>query len=136
MQRQYRRRSKHVYPNSLGVTGQAFMTGEIIICNKMSKLSNFLPSIDNLSRNVKDVHSIMIVPIYGHREKFEDWGKEIDTSKKRMPIGILQFINKLEFKQIDDYDKVSTTTKLLKVCNFGFFGRPKFSRCQTCSECR
>jgi len=34
----------------------------------MTKMSAFLPSIDNLS-DVKDVHSILIVPIYGHRAK-------------------------------------------------------------------
>lgn len=35
----------------------------------MSKLTGFLPSIDNLTTNVKDVHSLMIVPIYGHRSR-------------------------------------------------------------------
>jgi len=68
-ERQYRRRSKHIYPNSLGVTGQVYLTGEIVYENKITKLANFLPSIDNLTTNVKDVHSIMVVPIYGHRAR-------------------------------------------------------------------
>jgi hypothetical protein len=29
-------------------------------------MTGFLPSIDNLSGDVKDVHSILIVPVYGH----------------------------------------------------------------------
>lgn len=68
-ERQYRKRSKHVYPNSLGVTGQAYHQGQVIYCNKMAKLTGFLPSIDNLTTNVKDVHSLMIVPIFGHRAR-------------------------------------------------------------------
>ena len=35
----------------------------------MATLTNFLPSIDNLATNVKDVHSLMIVPIYGHKTR-------------------------------------------------------------------
>ena len=35
----------------------------------MQQLKNFLPSIDNLTPNVKDVHSLMIVPIFGHKAK-------------------------------------------------------------------
>lgn len=37
--------------------------------NNMKKLMGFIPSIDNLSANVKDVTSILIVPVYGHRDK-------------------------------------------------------------------
>ena len=35
----------------------------------MAKLTGFLPSIDNLTTNVKDVHSLMMVPIFGHRAR-------------------------------------------------------------------
>lgn len=34
-------------------------------------MSNFLPSVDNLSHTT-DVHSILVVPVYGHR----DYGDE------------------------------------------------------------
>lgn len=54
----------------------------------MAKLSTFLPSIDNLSTNVKDVHSLMIVPIFGHKEKFEQKYKS-SRGPKQMPIAIL-----------------------------------------------
>ena len=65
-QRQFRRRGKQVYPNSLGITGQAFQTGEVIYTNRVEKMNGFLPSIDNLTTNVTEVHSFMIVPIFGH----------------------------------------------------------------------
>ena len=66
-ERQYRKRSTHVFPNSLGLTGQVFHSNQILYSNKMAKLTGFLPNIDNLTANVKDVHSLMIVPILGHR---------------------------------------------------------------------
>ena len=73
----------------------------------MSKLTTFLPSVDNLAPNVKDVHSLMIVPIYGHRSRMvraEDGVQEGRSRDNSKPIAILQFINKLDFKQIDGYD--------------------------------
>ena len=30
-------------------------------------MTSFLPSIDNLSYNVKDVYNMLIVPVFGHR---------------------------------------------------------------------
>ena len=85
----------------------------------MTRLSNFLPSIDNLTSTVKDVHSIMVVPIYGHRAQMvntpngvqEAQYKEMDD-KKRKPIAIFQFVNKLDFKHIEQYDIVSKLTCL------------------------
>jgi len=50
------------------VTGDAFKTGKLIYTNEIKKLQSFLPSIDNLSKNVKDVRSILILPIFGHRD--------------------------------------------------------------------
>jgi len=35
----------------------------------MRSLTDFLPSVDNLTTNVKDVNSLMIVPIYGHKAR-------------------------------------------------------------------
>jgi len=35
----------------------------------MKTLSGFISSIDNLSMNVKDVRSMLVVPVYGHRDK-------------------------------------------------------------------
>ena len=108
--RQYRKRSMHVYPNSLGVTGQAFHTGEIIYANKMRNLTDFLPSIDNLTPNVKDVQSLMVVPIYGHKARMvvteHGFLQEALPPKDQAlkPIAIMQFVNKTDFKQIDEYD--------------------------------
>jgi len=65
----------------------------------MKGCAGFIPSIDNLAGNVKDVYSLLVAPIYGQR----------DPSDKR-PIAIIQFINKLEFKPITQFDIVSTKT--------------------------
>jgi len=64
----------------------------------MKMLASFIPSIDNLSGNVKDVSSILTVPVFGHKEK-----------NNKEPIAILQFINKLDHKPITDFDIVSQT---------------------------
>ena len=63
-----KRRSTRIYPNTLGVTGEVFKAGKLVYANEMKKLQSFLPSIDNLSTNVKDVRSILILPIFGHRD--------------------------------------------------------------------
>ena len=78
----------------------------------MSRLSNYQPSIDNRT-DCQDVHSIMVVPIYGHRAKMvrngtgvqESMFRETADNSKRKPIAIFQFINKKDFKQIDQYDE-------------------------------
>lgn len=67
-----------MYPATLGVTGHVFRTGEIMYANDMKSLAAYLPSVDNLS-NVNDVKSLLIVPVYGHREKAKD----------RKPVAIL-----------------------------------------------
>jgi hypothetical protein len=40
--------------------------------NKVAAMTNFLPSIDNLSSTVKNVHNILVVPIFGHRDDEEE----------------------------------------------------------------
>lgn len=42
------------------------------------------------------MHNLLIVPVFGHKDK------------SRRPIAILQFVNKLDFKLIDQHDVVST----------------------------
>ena len=80
-QRQFRRRGKQVYPNSLGITGQAFQTGEIIYSNRVERMNGFLPSIDNLTTNITDVHNFMIVPIFGHLSRMETASGELESVK-------------------------------------------------------
>eukprot|EP00347_Sterkiella_histriomuscorum_P010193 403377247 len=82
------------FPSSLGVTGFVYNTGELYICNKATKDSKFSSDIDNLGAT-GDVHNFMIGPIYGHK----------DNDNKKLPIGVLQFTNKKDFKIINDYDK-------------------------------
>jgi hypothetical protein len=84
------------FPSSLGVTGYVYNTGELYICNKATKDSKFSSDIDNLGAT-GDVHNFMIGPIYGHK----------DNDNKKLPIGVLQFTNKKDFKLINDYDKVT-----------------------------
>lgn len=59
----------------------------------MKTCTSFIPSIDNLSNNVKDVSSILVMPVFGTRST--------------KPVAILQFVNKLDFKKINNYDVVS-----------------------------
>ena len=75
----------------------------------MRDLTAFLPSVDNLTTNVKDVHSLMIVPVFGHKARMvatENGVQEGIPGKEedRKPIAILQFINKLHLREIDEYD--------------------------------
>ena len=90
-----KRRNQPVYPNTLGLTGKVFQTGECFYSNDLKLLAGYIPTIDNLS-SVKNVHSILIVPIFGHQEK-----------KDAKPIAILQFINKQDFLPIEKFDIVS-----------------------------
>jgi hypothetical protein len=69
VERQYRVRNAQKYPNTLGVTGEVFHSGKMIWTNKVSELGNYVPSIDNMSADVKDVHSLVICPIWGHANK-------------------------------------------------------------------
>ena len=90
-----------MYPSTLVITCEVFKTGKIVYTNNMKSLSVFLPSIDNLSNNVEDVRSILVLPIFGHREKD-------DPNVK--PIAVFQFVNKCDFKNISEYDIVSITS--------------------------
>ena len=65
--RQLRPREMNIYPNSLGLTGKAFHSGKVIRSNNVAQNHTYLPSIDNISDNVKTCHSLMIVPVFGHR---------------------------------------------------------------------
>jgi hypothetical protein len=67
IERQYKAKTYHMYPNSLGITGQVFLTGKHVLNNNVDDSSNFLPSVDNLS-DVLDVHNLLVVPVYGHRD--------------------------------------------------------------------
>ena len=55
VQRQYKGRRRNLYPNSLGVTGQAFNTGKIVYSNNIAEMKDFLDCIDNVSGTVQRV---------------------------------------------------------------------------------
>lgn len=64
-ERQMKRRNRCVYPTTLGLTGRVFQTGKLVFANDMKQAGGYIPSIDNLSSNVKDVQSILVLPVYG-----------------------------------------------------------------------
>jgi hypothetical protein len=57
---------KRSYPTTLGVTGEAFRTGKVIYADKIKTLGSFLSSVDNLALDIKDVRSIMVIPVFPH----------------------------------------------------------------------
>lgn len=65
-ERQLKPGDKRIYPTTLGVTGTTFRSGKIVWANKIQSLADYMPSIDNLAVNVKDVRSLMVVPVFGH----------------------------------------------------------------------
>jgi len=73
----------------------------------VSELGNYVPSIDNMSSDVKDVHSIVVSPIWGHAN-----GGDV-KSNSRKPVGVIQFINKRNYEDIPAYDLVSNSICLL-----------------------
>jgi hypothetical protein len=85
----------------LGITGEVYHSGKVVWSNKVSELGNYVPSIDNMSADVKDVHSLIIIPIWGHANK----GDVKSNSAK--PVGCMQFINKRDYENITPYDLVS-----------------------------
>lgn len=88
----------------MGVTGEAFRTGKVIYSDKIKSLPSYLASIDNLALNVKEVRSIMIIPVFPHHNE----GDVVN------PIAILQLINKVDHRLISDYDVVSFTLYVQK----------------------
>ena len=67
----------HVYPTTLGITGQVFQSGKHFLHNNVADLTTYLPSVDNLSYNVKEVNSTFVVPVYGHRDDESDSEEEL-----------------------------------------------------------
>lgn len=72
VERQYKKRTKHLFPNSLGITGEVFHSGKICVVNKIATKHNFLSHIDNQSQKVKDVANLMFAPVYGHKEPIDE----------------------------------------------------------------
>lgn len=111
-------------------------------------MSGFLPSIDNLSGDVKDVHSILIVPVYGHHadddgtENFPKLAESIEASAmkklkptrpvaaiKPKPSAILQFVNKIGNKGITEFDVVSLIQSLIRAIGQGHVTLVTFWNC-------
>ncbi len=81
----------------MGLTGLVFKTQKVIYESDVRKQKLFMPSLDNTCRDVKDVNSIMIAPIFGHNN--------LDGSPNL--VAIMQMVNKID-GIITDHDVVST----------------------------
>ena len=57
---------KIIIPHGLGISGHAFKSHQIIICNNMLQARGFQGDIDNQT-DVVDVKNFMIAPIYGFK---------------------------------------------------------------------
>ena len=71
-ERQLNQGETRSYPTTLGVSGEAFRTGKVIYADRIKTLGSYLSSIDNLALNVKDVRSIMVIPVYEHHLPGDD----------------------------------------------------------------
>jgi hypothetical protein len=79
------------------VTGEAFRTGKVIYADKIKTLGAFMSSVDNLALDIKDVRSIMVIPVFPHHSVGDDL----------KPIAVVQLINKVDHKLISEHDIVS-----------------------------
>jgi hypothetical protein len=66
LERQLRKSTLSVYPNSLGITGEVFKSQEIVWSNNIKQLSQYVAGLDNQTKFIKDVRSILITPVFGH----------------------------------------------------------------------
>ena len=78
------------FPCNSGLSGQVFTTGDLKVCNDAEKETAFVDEIDNQPK-VRNVKNFMIGPVYG-----ED---------KKIPVGVIQFINKKNEQLIDEADR-------------------------------
>lgn len=71
-------------------------------------MKGYHENIDNLSPNVRDVRSIVVMPVFSHEDK------EIDFANRK-PLAIFQFINKADLKEVTEFDikKIKELAQLL-----------------------
>jgi hypothetical protein len=103
-------RNRQKYPTEIGLTGEVYTKGKTFWSNEVAKHLNYQPSVDNASTmsNVKEVKSIVIIPIYGHA----GWGNPLGIPAK--PNGIIQFINKCTYSTKPGKAKVSYPAVITK----------------------
>ena len=82
------------FPSNLGISGSVFQKGKIsqssvFICNEANRERKFIPDIDNLSGSAEP-ENFLIGPIY--------------DNNKKVPVGIIQLVNKLDKRQINQED--------------------------------
>lgn len=93
---QLRPGTKNNFPNSLGITGEVYHSREIYYESEIKKAKSYVAGLDNQSKYVKEVSSILVTPIYGHKN---------DDGSDNL-VGIAQFVNKINGR-ITEKDKVS-----------------------------
>ena len=82
------------FPVTIGMSGQVFSTGNIVIVNEAEKEPAFVDTIDNQPK-VRTVKNFMIGPVFG-----DGAGQSGDQ-----PNGIIQFINKKNDAPITEADQ-------------------------------
>ena len=90
------------FPANIGLSGQVFTNGNIIVCNDAEKESGFVDEIDNQPK-VRNVRNFMIGPVYG---------EQAPGTAENQPNGIIQFINKKGESPINENDK----KKFMEIC--------------------
>lgn len=96
LERQLKAGTKNVYPHTIGITGEVFKTREIVY-GSVKALGNFIPGLDNQAKEVKDVRSICVLPVFGHAEEAKD---------KDNLVAIVQLVNR-KTGIITEHDLVS-----------------------------
>ena len=100
-ERQHKLRQQDKYSGYPGITGQVFQSGQLAWTNDMKSMPEFQSSIDNLGKSSAEVRNIICAPLFGHRQ-----AHELESDPK-VPIAVLQLINKQHHKPIIEYDLVS-----------------------------
>lgn len=113
----------------MGVTGVVVREKRVVLTNNVLGDKLYQGNVDNQT-DVKEVQSLMVGPVFGHKNNpFKDehpTEEALGTAKKikpdsfndlnkpqtaykdidpELPIGVIQLVNKLNGKPIDEYDK-------------------------------
>jgi len=122
---------KITIPGNLGMSGFSQRSGKIIFSNSVDTEDKFQKDVDNQT-DIDIIKTIMIGPVYGHKgdelrdmhpdfldqkerekkkQKMRLYNSELNQPDKdfkeintREPIGMIQFINKKNYKDVNEYD--------------------------------
>lgn len=126
-----RKMEKITVPSALGMSGASQETGQILYTNNPDAEQKFQKDVDNQTE-IGNVRNLMVGPVFGHKNdhlrelhpeilneaelkerkrkgmmasdlnKPDKYFKEINHNH---PIGMIQLVNKKDYRQINEYDK-------------------------------